>query len=49
LSGGDFKNLAMCRDTIGGRFKRGIVFYTGEAVVPFGDKLWAVPFNYLWE
>ncbi|MDR0967333.1 MAG: DUF4143 domain-containing protein [Rickettsiales bacterium] len=45
----DFKNMELCRDTIGDKFKRGIVLYTGENIVPFGDKLWAVPVNYLYE
>ena len=45
----DFKNLASCRDIIGSKFKKGIVLYTGEDIVPFGDKIWAVPVNYLWE
>jgi len=25
------------------KLKKGIVLYTGEETVPFGDKLWAVP------
>ena len=45
----DFKNIELCRDTIGNKFKRGIVLYTGEDLVPYGDKLWAVPVNFLWE
>jgi predicted AAA+ superfamily ATPase len=45
----DFKNLELCRDTIGARFKRGVILYTGEHIVPFGDRLGAVPVNYLWE
>ena len=45
----DFKNLELCHNTIGNKFKKGIVLYTGEHLVPFGDKLWAVPVNYLWE
>ena len=45
----DFRNLELCRDTIGNKFKKGIVIYTGEDLVPFGEKLWAVPVNYLWE
>ena len=49
LAGKDFKNLALCRDTIGDKFKKGIVLYPGEDLVPFGDRLWAVPINYLWE
>ena len=49
LSGKDFRNLELCRDTIGENFKKGIVLYTGQDLAPFGDRLWAVPVNYLWE
>jgi predicted AAA+ superfamily ATPase len=49
LGGKDFKNLELCRNTIGDNFKTGIVLYTGTGLVPFGDRLWAVPVNYLWE
>jgi predicted AAA+ superfamily ATPase len=45
----DFKNLELCRDTIGNKFIKGIVLYTGEELVPFGDRLWALPVNYLYE
>jgi predicted AAA+ superfamily ATPase len=44
LNAKDFANLELCRDTIGDRFKRGIVLYTGEELVQFSDKLWAFPF-----
>ena len=44
----DFKNLELCRDTIGEKFKKGVVLYTGKNIVPFGNKLWAIPVNYLW-
>jgi len=49
LNDKDFKNLELCRDTIGNKFKKGIVIYTGEDLVPYGNKIWAVPVNYLWE
>jgi len=49
LNENDFKNLELCRNTIGDKFRKGIIIYTGEDLVPFGDKLWAVPVNYLWE
>jgi len=26
----------------------GVVLYTGEHVLPFGDRLWAVPLCVLW-
>jgi predicted AAA+ superfamily ATPase len=45
----DFKNLELCRDTIGEKFKKGVILYTGENIVPFGDRLGAAPLNYLWE
>ena len=45
----DFKNIEACKNIIGSKFKKGIVLYTGEELVPFGEKLWAVPVNYLWE
>lgn len=48
LNAKDFENLELCRDTIGDNFKKGIVLYTGGEAVPFGDKLWALPVNYLW-
>jgi predicted AAA+ superfamily ATPase len=46
LNAKDFAGLEICRNTIGDRFKKGIVLYTGEEMVPFGDKLWAVPFGF---
>jgi predicted AAA+ superfamily ATPase len=44
----DFSNMEICHDTIGEKFKKGIVIYTGNDLLPFSDKLWAVPVNYLW-
>ena len=49
LNGKDFKNLELCRSIIGSKFKKGIVLYTGEDIAPFGEKLYAIPVNYLWE
>jgi len=45
LDAKDFENLEMCRNTIGDKFKKGIVLYTGKELVPFGSKLWAVPLS----
>ena len=45
----DFKNLELCRNTIGDKLIKGILIYTGESIVPFGDRLWAVPINYLYK
>lgn len=44
----DFAGLAHIRDRIGDRMVAGIVLYTGERTLPFGDRLWAVPLEALW-
>lgn len=44
-----FKHLSWFRETMTPKQAfTGIVFYTGEHVVPFGPNLWAVPINCLW-
>lgn len=45
----DFANMKICKDTFEEKFKRGIVLYTGNELVAFGENMWAVPVNYLWE
>ena len=48
-----FLNLSFSRTltfhSAGKRFKAGVVLYDGEATVPFGDGLYAVPIRHLWE
>ncbi len=44
----DFAGLAHIREHIGPRLAAGIVLYTGERTLPFGDGLWAVPLQALW-
>jgi predicted AAA+ superfamily ATPase len=44
----DFANLAELRDQISGDFLQGIVFYLGDRILPFGDRLTAVPLSALW-
>ena len=41
----DFKGLRHLQDTEPAIFQRGIVLYAGRELVPFGDKLWAVPLS----
>jgi hypothetical protein len=41
--------MRILREVTGDRFRKGIVVYTGNELVPFKDSLWAVPVNYLWE
>lgn len=49
LGKNDFKHLKWFKDHITGtRPFVGIVLYTGEHAVPFGENLWAVPMGKLW-
>lgn len=44
----DFKGLKELHSLAGRDFSCGIVLYRGNDVVPFGEKLWAVPISNLW-
>lgn len=44
----DFRGLRSLAAALGERFKRGYVIYLGERILPFGDKLWALPISTLW-
>lgn len=44
----DFRGLRRLRNALGSRFVCGIVLHDGEALVPFGDRLWAVPTSWMW-
>lgn len=44
----DFTGLRRLRDRLDTRFKSGVVLYTGERTLPFGDRLWAIPLAGLW-
>ena len=46
---GDFKGLKVLQKETGADFICGIVLYTGRDVVPFGEKLYAVPISALWQ
>ncbi len=45
----DFKTIHYLRDQIPGDFVRGIVFYTGKDIIPFGKDCYALPIQALWE
>ncbi len=45
----DFKGLKWLREQTGDNFKRGIVLYTGDETIAFGDNLFAVPVQALWD
>lgn len=44
----DFRGLAHLRDRVGARMRAGIIVYTGQRTLPFGDRLWAMPLAGLW-
>jgi predicted AAA+ superfamily ATPase len=44
-----FRWLGQMRDTVGDNFAVGIALYTGEEILPFGDRLLAIPIAALWE
>jgi predicted AAA+ superfamily ATPase len=44
-----FSGLRKLKGAAGRRFVRGVVLYDGEHVLPFGDRLQAVPIRLLWE
>ncbi|HUT09597.1 MAG TPA: hypothetical protein VMY42_03805 [Thermoguttaceae bacterium] len=44
----DFRGLTALADAVGKRFVRGVVLYTGEVSVPFGERLYALPIHSLW-
>jgi predicted AAA+ superfamily ATPase len=48
LTAADFRRFERLRETLGPRFVRGVVFYTGDRVLPFGDRLEAWPVSTLW-
>jgi hypothetical protein len=44
-----FRWLAQMRDVLSDRFVVGVALYAGDQVLPFGDRLLAVPISALWE
>jgi len=44
----DFRGLKRLRELLGARFHGGIVLYDGEHLLPFGERMLAVPVSALW-
>lgn len=44
----DFKHVAFIRDKVGDDFIAGVVLYTGQRALRFGDRLLALPVSALW-
>ena len=43
----DFKGLKKLKEATGDQFAAGVVFYDGESILPFGERLFAVPVDLL--
>ncbi len=48
VDAGDFRRFERLRETLGPRFVRGVVLYTGERALSFGDRVEAWPLSLLW-
>jgi predicted AAA+ superfamily ATPase len=48
VSSSDFKGLRALQKLVGEKFHRGILLYSGQHVLPFGEGLYAVPLSALW-
>lgn len=48
VTGQDFNGLRALAEIAGPRFCRGVVLYMGQAAVPFGRNLHALPLSSLW-
>lgn len=49
ISDEDFKELKKFQNKVGKKLKHGILFYSGNMILPFGEKLTAMPISSLWE
>lgn len=45
----DIKGILEFQSITQDKFKKGIILYTGEEIVPFGNKIWAMPVDLLWQ
>jgi len=41
----DIKGLASLRNALGDHFVRGVIVYTGQEVIPMGDRIFAIPIS----
>jgi hypothetical protein len=48
VNASDFRGLRKLSETSGQNFKLGLVLYDSESIVPFGNKMFAVPISCLW-
>lgn len=48
VTASDFKGLETLRQQVGDDFVCGIVLYRNNKIIPFGDRMWAVPVGAMW-
>ncbi|MCK4340573.1 MAG: ATP-binding protein [Phycisphaerae bacterium] len=48
ITSGDFKGLRHLANTVGERFRRGVLLYGGTETLPFGKRLHACPLESVW-
>ncbi len=48
IARGDFSGLQDLAASTGAPFVRGVLVYTGDQLLPFGDRMWAVPIGAFW-
>ncbi|GHV79761.1 ATPase [Spirochaetia bacterium] len=48
ISGGDISSLRLLQDSLGDKFKKGVVLYTGSELVSLARDIWAVPLPFLY-
>ena len=44
IQASDFKGLIKLRDAVDDSFANGVVFYDGDTILSFGDRLFAIPY-----
>jgi predicted AAA+ superfamily ATPase len=44
----DVANMVALKETVGNRFVKGIIIYTGNELVHVGGNIWAVTVNYIY-
>ena len=44
-----YSGLLELKELCGNKFKKGIILYTGNDIVPLSEKIWAVPVCYFWK
>ena len=49
ITNSDFKGLRKLKEITGERFKGGVLLYTGDSTLSFGENLYALPVRTLWE